>query len=86
MFFGLKYDYGLLNVFGLRLFKDIVNLDMVRWFIVCWLWGNMIFGFICCIFIFILIIGFWWVRFLGWVCNGEMIKGGGGRGVKREKC
>lgn len=48
-----KHDYGLLNAPGLRSFKDIVNLDTVRRFIVCRSRGNTIPGFIYMLFIYI---------------------------------
>lgn len=82
---GSKHDYGLLNAPGLRSFKDIVNLDTVRRFIVCRSRGNTIPGFIGCIFIFTPTTGFRWARSLGWACNGEMTKGGRGQGGKKRK-
>lgn len=48
-----KHDYGLLNAPGLRSFKDIVNLDTVRRFIVCRSRGNTIPGFIYMLYIYI---------------------------------
>lgn len=80
-----KHDYGLLNAPGLRSFKDIVNLDTVRRFIVCRSRGNTIPGFICCIFIFTPTTSSRRARSLGWACNGEMTKGGRGQGGKKRK-
>lgn len=80
-----KHDYCLLNAPGLRSFKDIVNLDTVRRFIVCRSRGNTIPGFICCIFIFTPTTGSRRARSLGWACNGEMTKGGRGQGGKKRK-
>lgn len=50
-----KHDYCLLNAPGLRSFKDIVNLDTVRRFIVCRSRGNTIPGFIYILYIYIYI-------------------------------
>lgn len=80
-----KHDYGLLNAPGLRSFKDIVNLDTVRRFIVCRSRGNTIPGFICCIFIFTPTTSSRRARSLGWACNGEMTKGGRGQWGKKRK-
>lgn len=80
-----KHDYGLLNAPGLRSFKDIVNLDTVRRFIVCRSRGNTIPGFICCIFIFTPTTGSRRARSLRRACNGEMTKGGRGQWGKKRK-
>lgn len=67
-----KHDYGLLKAPRLRSFKDIVNLDTVRRFILCWSRENTISGFIYCIFIFTPTTGSRWAKSLGWVYIEEI--------------